>query len=771
MPSRRTGPFVVATVLGGAGAWLFREALFSGATFSRGDLGVLHRPMKHLVGTLVSFSDGLPLWDPFLGAGQPFAANPTAELFHPMTALFLALPFEWAFRLQVILPVLLAVPSMYFLARSLGASAWAALLAGFSFGFGGYALSATSLLPTLFSLAVAPAYLGFCARLGQRLRWGDVGGAALFLGLVILAGEPSTLLSAFFLTPVAVYGGRAAPESRMLSLSRVSLGVTGAVVLGCGIGAAVLVPGLQHASMTARAAGIPSEEASDWSLPPIRLGELLVPDLTGAGEGDARVNSFRRRLYPVRERPFLYSLYPGLLVSGLALGAWIGIPRSRLWALIALGGALLAMGRHGPVWELLRKTVPLAGGIRYPEKFVLLVVLPVTVCGALGFDYLGKDDGRRLRQAAAAFVVLAASFAIAALPLRTAAGGFFSGRLLRGSLVAGLGAGACLVAPLHPLVLPMGFGLATVLDLITAGRPMVPPSDPRSFSAPPSFLKPLVDSRPDGYLFHHASYHPRFAGTAGLASPPAPSQWGIPTALDRDWDLTAPRWSHDANRFVSEALRRFPEHAGIVLGRRGISSVLAFRPGLGTVASLPEGPIDRSLVLSKLVRHQPLAFCADAVIRVDDGDAWVEAIGTLGERALSTVVVVGSVGGPVPSAVSPGRVTVRGRRAGRLALSVETVGPEPSLVAVNQTWDPGWEARVDGLAAPVLRADLSLQAVVVPPGAHTVDIVYRNAWVSVGLGASVLSLALAGALVLRQCFVAPAEADTDADTRASRASA
>jgi hypothetical protein len=767
MSSRRTGPFAVAAVFGGGGAWLFWEALFGGATFSRGDLGVLHRPMKLLVETLVSSSDGLPLWNPFLGAGQPFAANPTAELFHPMTALFLALPFEWAFRLQVILPVLFAVPSMYFMVRSLGASPRAALLAGFSFGFGGYALSATSLLPTLFSLAVVPAYLGFCARLGRRLRRGDIGGAALFLGLVILAGEPSTLLGAFFLTPVAVYGGRAVSESWTISLSRVSLGVAGAVVLGCGIGAAVVVPGLRHASMTARAAGIPLEEASDWSLPPVRLGELLVPDLTGTGAGDARVDSFRRRLYPVRGYPFLYSLYPGLLVSALALGAWIGIPRSRLWALVALGGALLAMGHHGPVWEILRKTVPLAGGIRYPEKFVLLVVLPVTVCGALGFDHLARGGGRRLRQAAVSFVVLAASFATAAIPLRTAAGGFFSGRLLRGSLMAGVGAGACLAAPLHPLVLPLGFGLATVIDLIMAGRPMVPPSDPRIVSAPPTFLKPLVDSRPDGYLFHHASYHPRFAGIAGLASPPVPSQWGILTALDRDWDLTAPRWSHDANRFVSEVLRRFPEQAGIVLGRRGISSVLAFRPGLGTTASLPEGPIDRSLILSRLIRHHPLAFCADSVIRVDDGDAWVEAIGTLGERALSTVVVVGSVDGPVPSGVSPGRVTVRRLRAGRLALFVEAVGPEPSLVAVNQTWDPGWEARVDGLEAPVLKVDLSLQAVVVPPGGHTVDLVYRNVWVWVGLGVSVLSLGLAGALALCQCLVAPA----DDDTRASRASA
>ncbi len=69
----------------------------------------------------------------------------------------------------------------------------------------------------------------------------------------------------------------------------------------------------------------------------------------------------------------------------------------------------------------------------------------------------------------------------------------------------------------------------------------------------------------------------------------------------------------------------------------------------------------------------------------------------------------------------------------------------------------------------MLWADQSFQAVAVPPGAHTVDLGYRNCWVSADLPMIALSLDLAGALVLRQRFGAPAEADTD--TKASRASA
>lgn len=71
-----------------------------------------------------------------------------------------------------------------------------------------------------------------------------------------------------------------------------------------------------------------------------------------------------------------------------------------------------------------------------------------------------------------------------------------------------------------------------------------------------------------------------------------------------------------------------------------------------------------------------------------------------------------------------------------------------SLLVLTRSWDPGWEARVDGEAVPVLRAQLALLAVVVPPGEHRIEIAYRPRSFRIGLGLSAAGLLAVLALAL-----------------------
>lgn len=50
----------------------------------------------------------------------------------------------------------------------------------------------------------------------------------------------------------------------------------------------------------------------------------------------------------------------------------------------------------------------------------------------------------------------------------------------------------------------------------------------------------------------------------------------------------------------------------------------------------------------------------------------------------------------------------------------------PSLLFVADNWYSAWNATVDGVAAPVLRANLSFRAIPVPAGAHTVELRFHN---------------------------------------------
>ncbi len=318
-------------------AWaaLFAPAVLRGETFVERDLFVFHRPLKALLVRLVNETGGLPLWNPYLGSGQPFAANPQQALFHPLTSLFFLLPFEWAFRLQVALPPLAAGAGMFLLQRQRRRSRTAAGLSALSWGLGGYLLSATHLLPTLFAASLLPAVAG-CALGVTRSRGGRWPAAlAGLVTLVALGGEPTTLL----LTPVVIATALAGTCGR--DRRRAGLRVVLALALGAGLAACQLLPALRLAAHSVRAQGLDERAASLWSMPVARLGELAVPSAFAL----RRDRSQGPAQYPDRGEPFLYSLYPGAAVTVLALAGLVAAAARRAAA------ARPCPGRPAACWE------------------------------------------------------------------------------------------------------------------------------------------------------------------------------------------------------------------------------------------------------------------------------------------------------------------------------------------------------------------------------------------------------------------------------------
>ena len=74
-----------------------------------------------------------------------------------------------------------------------------------------------------------------------------------------------------------------------------------------------------------------------------------------------------------------------LTVLGVAALALWPIPRRAAWAFGVLAGGLLAVGRHNPFYEELRRAVPLLGMLRFPEKFAILAVASLAFARALGW--------------------------------------------------------------------------------------------------------------------------------------------------------------------------------------------------------------------------------------------------------------------------------------------------------------------------------------------------------------------------------------------------
>jgi len=76
--------------------------------------------------------------------------------------------------------------------------------------------------------------------------------------------------------------------------------------------------------------------------------------------------------------------------------------------------------------------------------------------------------------------------------------------------------------------------------------------------------------------------------------------------------------------------------------------------------------------------------------------------------------------------------------------------PTPALLILSEPYYPGWQATVDGQAAPLLRADYILRAIPVPAGEHTVELIFRPLSFNIGAAISALTIiALATTFILR----------------------
>ena len=75
-------------------------------------------------------------------------------------------------------------------------------------------------------------------------------------------------------------------------------------------------------------------------------------------------------------------------------------------------------------------------------------------------------------------------------------------------------------------------------------------------------------------------------------------------------------------------------------------------------------------------------------------------------------------------------------------IDVEVHTSSRGYLILTDSYYPGWIAKVDGTRAKILRADLLFRAIEVPQGRHVVEFVYRPMSWKIGVGVSLLSLAL-----------------------------
>jgi hypothetical protein len=764
-------------------AALFAEVLGGGRVLYERDIHLL---LYGQVETLVRIvaAGAWPVWDPYLAFGQPLLANPGAQVFYPWTWLnFVAQPAD-CYDFYVVSHHLLSALGMYWLARRLGLSRSGALIAATLWSASGPLLSFVSLWQHFAGAAWIPWVLLAAdralsePRVGRVLAWGAAVALQVLAGSVEMA-VVTAALSALVLSRHLISAPERAARSRRLAAT------VAAAVVALGLSAALWVPAVEMLGSTHRL-DLTASVRTTWSLHPYALAQSLWPLVLNKMPPAEAV----RRLYDGRE-PFLASIYLGL--SALPLVAAAVTARDRL--ALALSGALvcgvaLSLGRHFALYDLVVSLAPPLGMFRFPVKLMILPAFAWALLGGLGFDRLEALSPRQ-RGVVACLATAAVAVAVgAALVLLAAPEGVT--RVLpewNAGLVRSLGLGLLAAAACAATIVVLGTvgrltaGAAVALlaiDLLGAHRGLNA-TIPRGQLDRRPVTADIVGTRGPARLFAF-TYGTRVVGRTlrrpdirdafiASAAPPLsasersaiglqtylpfsiPSRWGLSSSYGADVVDLGSQKLHNLELFLIST----EETPGFLrlLRIASVSHVMAMHTeGLEDLALLAtlDSPFRRQIRVFSVPDPLPRAYVVGRA-RVVDGFPAYQTLVDPGFDPRSEIMVPpeSPVWGPALAAETPG---VDGSAGSLRALTFSPDRVRASVAMARHgyfvlvdAWAPGWQASVDGVGVPVLRANVAFRAVPVPPGDHQVELVYRPPAIRRGLLVSASTLA-AGVIAL-----------------------
>jgi len=292
-----------------------------------------------------------------------------------------------------------------------------------------------------------------------------------------------------------------------------------------------------------------------------------------------------------------------------------------------------------------------------------------------------------------------------------------------------------------------GHGLVATLP---ASEYSVPP--PLAAAVPPAsrlWVEPTPEGQPDLVLRHTgAPSSPAHALLARLA-PDSGSLWGIPYALNPDYDLMLSGWGRLAMTVIDAEWKQ-PDRS---LAWRYLG---AWNTGLLLERKTPEEwaadvARDRNALPVRPVRNPFLLPRYRFVPRVGFHDSFGSALYL--SRADAYAVqryehcVREGVAPSVETYPQPPQPLQLVDEGGRIRLRYRA--PGKAFFTVAMTYDEGWRASIDGAPATTYLTGLSQLGVELPAGEHSLLLEYRDPRVGTGAAVSLLAFVASAALFLR----------------------
>jgi hypothetical protein len=594
--------------------------------------------------------------------------------------------------------------------------------------------------------------------------------ATFFFGVQVLVGEPTTILQTGILLGLyALYRGWYSTPRLSKMFTRV-LWVGAMSIVAVLVGAAQIMPAVDHVRESARSRPFDFDLVSAWSMPWAKFAEMIFPNILGHISIKQVMWYWAGGLYSGMGSPFLFNIYAGLLVIALVAGSIFVHPRGgRFVLLIVFLSSLFALGGHTPLLKLLYNAHILTS-LRYPEKFILFGVFAVIVFSSQMLQRM-LDGDNELRDGALGFVfavtIVAATFAILAftpiyarvfMKVWGMTPGVMSTKIVaitRADWIIAAVRGAFLVALLWSVrVAPRKAWYVAATIFITLDLGLVVhelnPRMPRKFFDPPPASAQFKNDRTQFRIFHEADWYGteetarKFFSTGDAVYwvvrnglfPMTPAGSKLRTVMERDYDKTALLPTIELTDSIWDVKRSGRQDWYVPF----MSMSNAWYRGTYREFE-PEKKRNRNNFKESLPidfiegEHYPRYYFADQIVTIRNRQDFATNLSH--NTYTSKVAFVQHY----PSFV-PARGEVRSVRETANTAMLDVVSNGQGLLVMSVTPHKYWRISVDGKPAPPIATNIGYQSIVITPGRHTVTMQYRNELVLIGLGITLTMLTL-----------------------------
>lgn len=703
----------------------------------------------------------LPEWWDALRLGQRFAADPNNGVTYPPAwAIALLDPLLGA-DLLLLSHIFLAGVGGLLLARRLGASPLGAFFGAAALMTSGYMTSmivnGTILLPLGWMPLVAWAALGIAQVEDRRAYFGHGLVFAAVLAGSVASGNPAGVNNIVLAVAMVVLGAR-----HRLSAILV-LAVAG--VLGVLMGTASVLVALLTLPDSTRAGGFTLTQSGAWSMHPLRMLELVWPQVLGHGllpeqnlaefwahgGGDLGANWSGSD----------YLGIPVLFCAGLAAVRGKGVPR-RL-GILSLFFLVLALGTFTPLYGVYRAVFRFERILRYPEKQLASALVLWSALAAIGFDHLFDPDGRRarlMRFSAGVALVMAASLGAVFL-LRGSLGDL----IVRTGLARGRGVNAQAALA---TVLEGGLAAAAVAALVPLALWLMDHPRLERFVRPGFVVIVLAQLIAHDWSMNVLISRHLIRRIPSILEPlPRPFPGEFPRILRRARDVTPVAYSDEVRAFYlhqlaidNEATRfGFAQVPGYTIAGTARFEALAIASGNSNLERIMDLLDIRYLIIEAgqagnmgMSLRSPGVLAGHVVLENEERRARA-FVSYRYQHELSDQQILKRLFVQDRSKVDFGAIFLTGEGENQTDAPedpspciIERPVPEHVILhcrarragyaVLLDEWTQGWSATVDRVPTPLERADVIFRAVPIPQGDHLVEMRYRTPGLRIGAGVS-----------------------------------